>query len=202
MIPCFLCLGASCRGKGEAEEAGKKAKRRKKQSISAFARWSSVVACGLALMLFCAFGFFPCPLCFYPLAPAPCLLALAVAFPSHSPRNPLALSPRIPLAFGFHMQRHPWGVGVSGCRVGSGCRGVGTARVSGCRLGVSALPLPLPLQLAPRQRKQGIKNPAFFSFTIQVTTKDCKSSALKLSSQWRLETIETSILCLSSLSAS
>ena len=101
-------------------------------------------------MLFCAFGFFPCPLCFYPLAPTPCLLALAVAYPSHYPRIPLALSPRIPLAFGFHMQRHPWGVGVSGCRVGSGCRGVGTARVSGCRLGVSALPLPLPKQLAPR----------------------------------------------------
>ena len=101
-------------------------------------------------MLFCAFGFFLCPLCFYPLAPTPCPLALAVAYPSHSPRIPLALSPRIPLAFGFHMQRHPWGIGVSGCRVGSGCRGVGTARVSGCRLGVSALPLPLPLQLAPR----------------------------------------------------
>ena len=101
-------------------------------------------------MLFCAFGFFPCPLCFYPLAPTPCPLSLAVAYPSHSPRIPLALSPRIPLAFGFHVQRHPWGVGVSGCRVGLGCRGVGTARVSGCRLGVSALPLPLPLQLAPR----------------------------------------------------
>ena len=101
-------------------------------------------------MLFCAFGFFPCPLCFYPLAPTPCPLALAVAYPPHSPPLPPPLSPRIPLAFGFHVQRHPWGVGVSGCLVGSGCRGVWTARVSGCRLGVSALPLPLPP--APAQR--------------------------------------------------
>ena len=101
-------------------------------------------------MLFCAFGFFPRPLCFTPLAPIPSPLALAVAFPSHYPCIPLALSPRIPLAFGFHVQRHPWGVGVSGCRVGAGCRGVWTARGAGCRLWVSALPLPAPLPIAQR----------------------------------------------------
>ena len=122
-------------------------------------------------MLFCAFGFFPHPLCFSPLAPTPSPRALAVAFPSHSPRIPLALSPRIPLAFGFHVQRHLWGVGVSGCRGGLGCRGVGVARVSGCRLGVSALPLPLPLQLAPRQREWGFDNPTFFSFTLHLFSK-------------------------------
>ena len=101
-------------------------------------------------MLFCAFGCSLCPLCFLPLAPSPSPLALAVAYPSHSPRIRLALSPRIRLAFGFHVQRHPWGVWVSGCRVGSGCRGVWTARVSGCRLWVSALPMPAPLPLALR----------------------------------------------------
>ena len=66
-------------------------------------------------------------------------------------------------------------LGVSGGRVvGSVCRvgGVG----SGGRVGVSALPLPLPPAPAQRQRKQGIKDLAFFSFTIQFTTKDCKSS--------------------------
>ena len=146
------------------------------QSISAFASWSNVVACGFALMLFCALGCPLCPLCFLPLAPSPSPLALAIAFPSHSPRIRLALSPRIPLAFGFHVQHLPWGVWVSGCRVGSGCRGVWTARVSGCRLWVSALPMPFPLPLALRQRKQGIEDLAFFSFTIQFTTKDCKSS--------------------------
>ena len=128
----------------------KKAKRRKKKSISAFARWSSVVACGLALMLFCAFGFFLHPLCFTPLAPPPSPLAFTVAFPFHSPCIRLALSPCIPLAFGFHVQRHPWGFGVSGCLDGSGCRGVWVARVSGCLLWVAALPLPLPKQLARR----------------------------------------------------
>ena len=112
-------------------------------------------------MLFCAFGFFLHPLCFTPLAPSPSPLAFTVAFPFHSPCIRLALSPCIPLAFGFHVQRHPWGFGVSGCLVGSGCRGVGTARVSGCRgvgtarvsgcrLGVSALPCPFPLPLARR----------------------------------------------------
>ena len=187
----------------------KKAKRRKKQSISAFARWSSVVACGLALMLFCAFGFFLHPLCFTPLAPSPSPLAFTVAFPFHSPCIRLALSPCIPLAFGFHVQRHPWGVGVSGCLVGSGCRGVGTARVSGCRgvgtarvsgcrLGVSALPCPFPLPLARRQRKQGIKDLAFFSFTIQITTKHCKSSDLNFVSSWRLPMSEKSIFSLTS----
>ena len=101
-------------------------------------------------MLFCAFGFFPCPLCFYPLAPTPCPLALAVAYPSHSPRIPLALSPRIPLAFGFHVQRQPLG-GGSGRVVGSVGRVGGSGRLgSGGRVGGSALPLPLPP--APAQR--------------------------------------------------
>ena len=109
-------------------------------------------------------AFFPAPSASpLPLPPAPLLYRLHPLASPCIPLRPLA-SPCI----GLHLQHLPWGVGVSGCRVGSGCRGVGTARGSGCRLGVSALPLPLPLELAPRQRKQGIKNPAFFSFPILI----------------------------------
>ena len=95
-------------------------------------------------MLFCAFGFFFCPLCFIPPAPTPCPLALAVAFGSHSPCIRLAFPSRFPFAFPLHSAFIPCAsLGVSGCREGvSGCRvgGVG----SGGRVGVSALPLPLP----------------------------------------------------------
>ena len=81
----------------------------------------------------------------------------------------------------------PWGVGVSGCRVCSGCR-VSGCRVcsgcrvsgcrvcSGCRVGSPLLPLPFPLPEAQRQRKQGIKHPAFFIQTLHSFVYDCKSS--------------------------
>jgi len=140
------------RGKRKAERAGEAAKRRKKKSISAYSAWSSVLRCGLALMLFCAFGCFPCPLCFLPLAPSPCHLAFTVALPSHSPRIRLLLSPRIPLAFCSHSLRQPFGVWVSGsrlgCRVGVsgsrlGCRGLGSG------VGVSAWLFPAPLPASP-----------------------------------------------------
>ena len=109
-------------------------------------------------------AFFPAPSASpLPLPPASLLYRLHPLASPCIPLRPLA-SPCI----GLHLQHLPWGVGVSGCRVGSGCRGVGTARVSGCRLGVSALPLPLPLQLAPRQREWGFDNPTFFSFTLQL----------------------------------
>ena len=111
------------RGKGVASLA----KGRKKASISAFVRWSSVVACGLALMLFCAFGSFapPCPFAPSPFPPPPLLLRLhspriLLAFPSHSART-------IPL--------HPPCIRLSFLAPPLGCRGVGVSgwlRVSGC----------------------------------------------------------------------
>ena len=59
------------RGKGVASLA----KGRKKASISAFSAWSSVVAGGYALMLFCAFGSVapPCPFDPSPFPPPPLL---------------------------------------------------------------------------------------------------------------------------------
>ena len=101
----------------------------------------------------------------YPL-PLPPLSLLFRLHPLASPCIPL--HPLASPCIGLYLQHLPWGVGVSGCLVGSGCRGVWTARVSGCRLGVSALPLPLPPAPAQRQRKWGFDNPTFFSSLILI----------------------------------
>ena len=106
--------------------------------------------------------------------PAPSAHPLPLPPPSFLYRlHPLAslASPCAPLhppCIGLHLQHLPWGVGVSGCLVGAGCRGVWTARGAGCRLWVSALPMPFPLPLALRQRKRGFNNPTFFSSPILI----------------------------------
>ena len=101
--------------------------------------------------------FAPCP---DPLPPASLLYRL---HPFASPC--IGFSPLASACIRLHPPNLPFRVGGSGGRVGVSGRG------SGCRVGVSGrvgsalLPLPPALIGAQRQRKQGIKNPAFFSLT-------------------------------------
>ena len=150
--------GGGARG---VKQRGCRKKPKAQKSISAKPHATTLDHLAKALMLFFLrlLAFFCTPSAHpLPLPPLSLLFRLHLLASPCIPLRPLA-SPCI----GFHLQHLLWGVGVSGCLDGSGCRGVWTARVSGCRLWVAALPLPLPKQLARRQRKQGVNNPAFFS---------------------------------------
>ena len=104
-------------------------------------------------MLFCAFGRFPKPLCFIPLALTSSPLAFTVAFPSHSPCIPLAFGSHYPLASPLHSAFIPCTtLGVSGCRGVGSARGVGVSGRLGCRgVGsVARLSLSLPPSPSPK----------------------------------------------------
>ena len=117
-------------------------------------------------------AFFPAPSASpLPLPPASLLYRLHPLASPCIPLRPLA-SPCI----GLHLQHLPLGVG-SGRVVGSVGRVGGSGRLGAVgRVGGSALPLPAPLPIAQRQRKQGIKNPAFFLISSQSIYKYCNSS--------------------------
>ena len=158
---------AKARGEGEGargkKQRGQRGQPKAQKSISAKPHATTLDHLAKALMLcFLRLLAVPSAPSAYPL-PLPPLSLLYRLHPLASPC--IGLRPLASPCIGLHLQHLPWGVWVSGCRVGSGCRGVWTARVSGCRLWVSALPMPFPLPLALRQRKRGFNNPAFFSFT-------------------------------------
>ena len=91
-----------------------------------------------------------------PFAPCPFPLPLAsLLYRLHPFASPcIGFSPLASACIRLHPPNLPFRVGGSGCRVG----------VSG-RVGSVALPLPPAPIGAQRQRKQGIKDPAFFSLT-------------------------------------
>ena len=145
------------RARGKQRGQGAQPKGAKSKALALIQRGLMLLRAVFALMLFCALGCTPCPLCFLPLALTPSPLALAVAFPSHSPCIPLAFPLRYPLAFPSHSVCICSAIlGVSGCRgVGSawgvgvsgrlGCRGVGAV----ARLTLSLPPCPSPEDLPP-----------------------------------------------------
>ena len=112
-----------------------------------------------------------------PLSPLPpCFIACIPLHPLASPC--IGLRPLASPCIRLQALSLPLGVG-SGRVVGSVGRVGGSGRLGAVgRVGGSALPLPAPLPLPLRQRKQGIKHPAFFIKTLHSFVYDCKSSDL------------------------
>ena len=160
--------GQGARGRGQRGRGEQPSQRRKRALAHKKTQQHETTLRPPRLFPFAPFGegsdpLAPCP---SPLPPTSLLFRL----------HPLAsacigFSPFASACIGLQPRHLPLRVG-SGRVVGSVGRVGWSGRLGAVgRLGVAALPLPSPLPIARRQRKQGVNNPAFFSFTLHLFSK-------------------------------